>query len=123
MNDNGGEKPIQKPGDPRRNLRSPLMVLRVRLDDGRKTFFGYAKNISRGGIFIATVNPKDPGTRFEVELPLPAPICRNLQCFCEVVWKRDFTQSSIYEPGMGLRFIDLPEEYADRIDQWVRAAG
>jgi uncharacterized protein (TIGR02266 family) len=120
MSEGGQEKPQQPQGEPRRNLRSPLLVLRVRLDDGRKTFFGYAKNIGRGGIFIATVNPKEPGTRFQVEIPLPAPLCRNLQCFCEVVWKRDFSPNSLYEPGMGLKFIDLPDEHAVRIDQWVR---
>lgn len=104
----------------RRNLRSPLLVLKVRLDDGRKTFFGYAKNVSRGGIFIATVNPRDPGARFQVEIPLPPPICRNVQCFCEVIWKRDFRPDSPFEPGMGLKFIDLPDELAERIDRWIK---
>lgn len=104
----------------RANLRSPLLVLKVRYDDGRKTFFGYAKNISRGGVFIATVNPRDPGSRFHVEIPLPPPLCTTLQCFCEVIWKRDFRPDSPYEPGMGLRFIDLPEELGERLNRWIK---
>lgn len=103
----------------RKALRAPLIVLRVKLDDGRKSFFGYAKNISRSGLFIATVNPRDPGERFQVELTLPAPLGHNVQCACEVVWKRLYTKGSPYEPGMGLRFLELPEEMAAAIDSWI----
>lgn len=123
MSETRPQAPPVVQGDPRRNLRSPLMVLRVRLDDGRKTFFGYAKNISRGGIFIATINPKEVGSRFQVEIPLPPPLCRTLQCFCEVVWIRDFSKGSLYEPGMGLRFLDLPAEMAERIEGWISSVG
>ncbi len=117
------ETPPAKPGDLRGNLRSPLLVLKVRLDDGGKVFFGYGKNISRSGIFIATVNPREPGERFQIEIPLPPPIKRTIQCGCEVVWKREFSKKSRYEPGMGLRFVDLPAEVADAIEQWVRSRG
>jgi uncharacterized protein (TIGR02266 family) len=103
----------------RKNLRAPLMVLKVKVDDGRKVFFGYAKNISRGGLFIATTNPREPGTSFRVEVPLPAPLNRKMTCTCEVVWKRDFTPNSPFEPGMGLKFADLPEHLADEIHRWV----
>lgn len=107
-------------GDKRARLRAPLLVLKVRVDDGAKAFFGYAKNISRSGLFIATTNPRDPGSRFQVEVPLPAPLKRTIRCTCEVVWKRDFTEKSTYEPGMGLKFIDMPEEISEAIHQWVK---
>lgn len=113
--------PLGNPqADQRKNLRSPLIVLRVTLEDGGKTFFGYTKNISRSGFFIATVNPRDPGEHFQVEIPLPPPIDRSVQCACQVVWKRLFSKDSPYEPGMGLKFIDLPEEVARDIDTWVK---
>lgn len=121
MNDKSNNNPDLNTAHKRKSLRSPLIVLRVKLDDGRKTFFGYAKNISRSGLFIATVNPREPGERFHVELALPAPLGRSVQCDCEVVWKRLYSKGSSHEPGMGLRFIDLPEEMADVIDRWVRA--
>ena len=54
----------------RLNLRAPLIVLEAKYDEDRKTFFGYAKNISRGGMFISSINPRDPGRKFLVELPL-----------------------------------------------------
>lgn len=111
-----------KPADIRRALRSPLLVLRVKLDDGRRSFFGYAKNISRSGLFITSVNPREPGERFHLELPLPAPLSRTLVCTGEVVWKRLYKSDSPYEPGMGLRFLDLPAEEEALLDQWVRDA-
>lgn len=108
-------------GDRRRDLRKPLLVQRVRLDDGRKVFFGYAKNISQSGMFIATVNPRCQGEQFDVEMILPAPLEMPLSCRCEVTWTRDFRKSSGLEPGMGLRFLDLPEETAAKIEAWIEA--
>jgi len=122
MNDNGNGQPAQSSADQRKHLRSPLIVLRVKLDDGRKSFFGYAKNISRSGLFIASVSPKEPRERFQVELALPAPLKRTVQCTCEVVWKRDYSKGAPHEPGMGLKFLDLPDEVAEAIDRWIRSA-
>ena len=103
----------------RKNLRAPILTLRVKLDDGQKVFFGYAKNISATGMFIASVNPKQPGQRYQVEIPLPAPINQTIQCACEVVWNRHYDRKSPYEPGMGLKFVGLSEEIAVEIDRWV----
>lgn len=104
----------------RNNLRSPLIVEKIPCEDGQKTFFGYAKNISRGGLFISTVKPREPGERFTIEIALPATKKLKIRCLCEVIWKRHFERKSPYEPGMGLRFIDLPEEAAEQIDEWVQ---
>ena len=109
----------QTQADKRKNLRSPLLTLRVKLDDGSKVFFGYTKNISRSGMFISSVNPKPPGEVYQVEIPLPAPIHQTIQCSCEVVWNRHFGKKALYEPGMGLKFFGLPEEVAEMIDRWI----
>lgn len=121
MTQNAGGTHKKAQENNRKHLRAPLIVLRVTLDDGRKSLFGYAKNISRGGLFIASVNPKEPGSRFQVEIALPPPIGRTVQCGCEVVWKRHFSQKSDLEPGMGIRFLELPDEAASEIDAWVKA--
>lgn len=105
--------------DKRKNLRSPLLTLRVKLDDGSKVFFGYTKNISRSGMFISSVNPKPPGEIYQVEIPLPAPLNQTIQCACEVVWNRHFEKKSPYEPGMGLKFFGLSDDVADAIDRWI----
>jgi uncharacterized protein (TIGR02266 family) len=105
----------------RRHLRAPLIVEKLACGDGRKTFFGYARNISCGGLFIATVNPREPGDQFTLQLTLPTPAQHTLQCRCEVVWKRHFAQGNRHEPGMGLRFLDLPAASAEELERWLHS--
>ena len=104
----------------RRNLRAPMIALNIIAEDNNRTFFGYIKNISRGGLFIASVNPRDLGSRFNLEISLPTPINRTVRCGCEVVWTRQFSPKSPYEHGMGLRFLDISEEIAELIDAWAK---
>lgn len=113
----------QVQADKRKSLRSPLLTLRVRIDDGSKVFFGYAKNISRSGMFIASINPKDAGKHYQVEIPFPEPVGQTVQVTCEVIWNRQFEKKSTHEPGMGLRFIDMPDNVASAIDSWVQQSG
>ena len=103
----------------RRAIRAPLIVEKIPCEDGRKTFFGYAKDLSRGGLFVATIKPREPGEEFTLELTLPKPASFTLRCRCQVVWKRLFARNSRYEPGMGLRFVDLPAECGAKIDVWI----
>ncbi len=105
--------------DSRQALRAPITVLRADCTDGHKTFFGYAKDLSKSGMMIATINPREPGSRFWVEFSLPEPVNRIAQCHCEVVWQRRYSREHRYDPGMGLRFLDLPEDMAEAIDGWI----
>lgn len=100
-------------------VRAPLIVEKIPIDDGQKTFFGYAKNVSRGGLFIATVKPREPGEDFMIQLTLPTKPRYTIRCRCEVIWKRHFQKKSGLEPGMGLRFLDIADTDGDRIDEWV----
>lgn len=103
----------------RRTVRAPLIVEKIPCGDGYKTLFGYAKNVSRGGLFIATVKPREPGERFLIELTLPTKPPDKVRCQCEVVWKRLFKRKDQHEPGMGLRFLDLAADDGDKIEAWV----
>lgn len=103
----------------RRILAPPLLIVRQWEADGATTFFGYARNISRTGLFIGTVNPREPGARFDLQIPIP-PLQRCVACRCEVIWQRHFSKDCHDEPGMGLKFIDLPEEVGAALDAWVR---
>lgn len=107
--------------DQRRQLRVPMIVEKIPCGDGHKTFFGYASNISCGGVFIATVNPREPGDQFDLHMTLPASEPITLQCRCEVVWKRHFKRGGKYVPGMGLRFLDLTPESTARLDRWLQS--
>jgi uncharacterized protein (TIGR02266 family) len=107
--------------DQRSNLRVPLIVEKLPCGDGHRTFFGYARNISRGGLFVATVSPREPGEQFDLQVTLPHAAQLTLRCRCEVVWKRRFEQKGKHEPGMGLRFLDLSPECADALERWLRS--
>ncbi len=113
------DPPIPPAADRRRSLRAPLIVQRIRGDVGRTTFFGYARNISRGGLFISATSPRDEGSQFELEIPLPKPLDYTVRCACEVVWRRPWAKGLRMDPGMGLRFLDLPEDDAVAIDRWI----
>ena len=103
----------------RRAMRAPLIVEKIPCDDGHKTFFGYAKNVSRGGLFIATVNPRELGEKFLIEWTLPTKPSYTIRCQCEVVWKQHFQRKGANEPGMGLRFLDLSVADGGIVDKWV----
>jgi uncharacterized protein (TIGR02266 family) len=120
MSDPANSEYEVKQKDLRRATRSPLIVEKIPCGDGRKTLFGYAKNFSRGGLFIATVKPREPGETFEIELTLPTNPRHTIRCRCEVVWKRLFQRKDPNEPGMGLRFLDLEASDGDKIDAWVK---
>ncbi|PLX90226.1 MAG: pilus assembly protein PilZ [Desulfuromonas sp.] len=105
--------------DKRLTLRAPLIIEKVPCEDTGKTFFGYAKNVSRGGLFVATIKPRKPGDRFVLEMVLPLPEPAPLRCSCEVVWARAYQRRSSYEPGMGLKFVDLPEEVGEQLEAWI----
>lgn len=103
----------------RHAARTPLIVEKIPCGDGQKTLFGYAKNFSRGGLFIATVKPREPGEEFMIELTLPTQPRHTFRCRCVVVWKRHFQRKSPHEPGMGVRFLDLADADGDKVEEWV----
>ena len=105
--------------DKRRNLRVPLIVEKVPCGDGRRTFFGYASNLSCGGVFISTVNPREPGDQFDLHVKLPPSAGFTLLCRCVVVWRRQLAQGRKLPPGMGLRFLDLSQETVDALERWL----
>lgn len=114
------EKPERPQADLRKTLRSPLIIQKVRIDGERPAFFGYSKNISRSGMFIATTNPIEPGQRVSLEFNLPAPLTGSVRCTCEVVWKRPFGTHLPFEPGMGMKFIDMPDSISQQLDAWIK---
>ncbi len=104
----------------RKNLRSHLLVLKIRGEDSRGVFFGYAKTIGRGGMFIASVNPRDVGERMEISFTPPG-YGKQARCKCEVVWRRGFEPGFKAEPGMGIKFTSISEDVAEGIDRWVHS--
>jgi uncharacterized protein (TIGR02266 family) len=109
--------------DKRKSLRTHLLVLKVQGKYSNKSFFGYARNISQSGLFISSFTPKEAGERFPLEFTLPGTDI-TINCTAEVIWSRRFDpelqHKSNYEPGMGLKFLDLSEDKKKIIDGWVK---
>lgn len=105
--------------DRRKNLRKQLLVLKIRGEDTKGVFFGYAKTISRGGMFISSVNPKKMGEEFEISFKLDDR-GREIKCRAVVVWIRQYDSLIKQEPGMGIKFLDLDDTTREEIDEWIR---
>jgi len=116
------EEEPQSSQDKRRYLREPIIVFKVIEDTQHQPLFGYAKNISRGGFFVASINPREPGDRFKISFQIPNSDIK-VRCQCEIVWARRYSNSSRIEPGYGVRFTDITEDIAAAIDEWVSEHG
>ncbi len=102
----------------RRELRVYLRIFKMKVDTAKDVFFGYAKNISASGLFIPTVNPKNVGERFNLKFKLPNSD-KEIVVLAEVVWNREYSESEEFEPGMGIKFIQIPDEDAELIRKFV----
>lgn len=105
--------------DRRKNLRRQILVLKVKGEDQKGAFFGYCKTVSRGGMFITSVNPRRLGEEFDITFMLTGDDLE-IKCRCVVVWVREYDAYNRQEPGMGIKFVDLSEEIKDRIDAWMQ---
>ena len=105
----------------RKYLRVPILVTRVKGEEkeGGQVFFGYAKDVSRAGLFVQTISPKNEKEQYRIEFTLPGSD-EPIVCMAEVVWKRGYMPNAAYEPGMGLKFLDLDNDRASMIDRWVK---
>jgi uncharacterized protein (TIGR02266 family) len=104
----------------RKDLRRHLLVVRVSSAE-KNIFFGYAKNISRGGMFIATINPRKIDEEFPISFKFPGDETE-VNCLCRVAWTREYDPDSKREPGMGIRFLNLDPDMKIKIDEWAKKA-
>jgi hypothetical protein len=70
-------------------------------------------------MFIATINPKNVGEEFTIEF-IPPTMNTHVNCRCQVRWRREYNAKSSYEPGMGIKFLDLNDGTREIIDAWVK---
>lgn len=74
-----------------------------------------AFNLARGGLFLSTMLPLDPGTLLRCTFQLPdgrGPV----QVLARVAWTRGASALRDTPAGMGIRFLDLPERDRQRIE-------
>jgi uncharacterized protein (TIGR02266 family) len=101
----------RRPGLTRVTLETP-----VRLRRGRDDAFGTARNVSRGGMFVQATEPLPPDSEVELHFELPD-AASEIAPTAKVVWRRNRSDGAA--PGMGLQFLRLDRDSADRIDDFV----
>src|SRR5512138_1016742 len=114
-------RPVEGPHDKRSGERMPI-GLAVRLSYGTVDEFvdKFAVNISRGGIFVRTREPRPVGTRLAFELRLTTGEVA-LKGVGVVRWVQaeSATASPPTAPGMGVQFTELDEASRALVERMV----
>jgi uncharacterized protein (TIGR02266 family) len=119
---------MDTPDDRRDATRIPLEAeVVLEFTDMDEMLSEFSRNVSLGGIFIGTYDPRPVGSAFHFELNVGGaqPF---LAGTAEVAWVRDQNSSGPGKPaGMGARFVALEGESRARIfhivDHYVTATG
>ncbi len=113
--------------DKRAERRVPVALrIRLRYSDVDQFISKFAINISRGGMFLSSRNPKPIGThlQFEMRLADDSPVIEGTG---EVRWIREYDRHQPNQPhGMGIRFYELkPDSHVvlERIIEHRRSVG
>jgi uncharacterized protein (TIGR02266 family) len=85
-------------------------------------------NISEGGLYLRTAQPLPEGTNFHVKFTLPydteaielSAETDTIELSAEVVRSLSLGTKLVEEPGMGIRFLNVPEDVLRRIRNFVQ---
>lgn len=108
-------------GEEQQGRQAPRLAVAVDVDmESDNCFYaGMTENLSEGGLFVATYDTFPIGTEVDVTitlLELPP-----IHAHCEVRWIRhEATSTDDYAPGMGIRFVELPEEDRRMIAEFLQ---
>lgn len=112
-------KTAQAGADKRVYKRFPVVV-EVSYSSEHNFYTGFIRNISSGGLFVATAAPLHIGERMELSFHIPG---ADAACVVHgiVKWMIPYdplnTETS---PGMGVQFIDLNQETQTIIDSFLK---
>lgn len=105
-------------GLPRNAPRVPVKI-RVAIEEGTPDKMLTCINLSEGGMYLRTYAPVPEGTVLHVMFTLPHDT-EAIQLAAEVVRTLPLAVQLEAEPGMGLRFIDIPEDTLERLKNFVQ---
>lgn len=109
-------------GQPRTTPRIPVKLrveIRVDIQEGTPEKFLTCINISEGGIYLRTLEPLPEGSILHVKFTLPHDT-ETIELTAKVVRTFPLGIQLDVEPGMGLQFVDIPEETQLRIRNFVQ---
>ena len=105
-------------GQPRTTPRVSVKF-RVEIEEGTPEKALNCINLSEGGLYLRTLEPLPGGTVLHIKFTLPYDTTP-VEVAAEVVRTLNLGAQLEAEPGMGLHFIDMPEETLLRIRNFVQ---
>lgn len=119
-----GPLPIEQPtshpvpSHPSRITQRMVMETDVGFQSESHFYTGFTQDISEGGLFLATYDVKDIGTKMAVSFTLPDG--HFISCVGVVRWLREYnTMTPDVHPGMGLQFSELNSEDGQAIEGFL----
>ena len=114
---------------PRIDVRMEIRISTIdpELDPGTgKPYFRTSEetcaNVSRGGAFVLTHDPVEPGRRLLIEMTIPGG--PNLQAIGRVAWSRaEITPSGERCSGIGVEFLGGSSEQLGALDDYITHVG
>ena len=84
-------------------------------------YWGFTKNLSRGGAFILTPDPMELGDEFVLTLHMPDGR-EAIDVVCKVVWTNKYgKETQDLRRGMGVKFAKLQPEAQRRIEEYLES--
>jgi uncharacterized protein (TIGR02266 family) len=108
-------KEVEMPDLSPRHARIPK-CLPVTYQQGASWVKSYARDISRGGLFVVTKNPLHRGDRFTLKLQLPGQE-DDMSLSCEVAWTR--REEGRAGTGMGVKFLETHAQHEALLKPFV----
>jgi uncharacterized protein (TIGR02266 family) len=105
--------------DNRRRAPRFSVDLDVTMSSDHNFYAGFAENISAGGLFVATYVKRPRGDRMEIVINIPGHP-EPIRAVGEVRWLREYHEHSNVPPGLGVRFVELPESDARVIENFLK---
>jgi uncharacterized protein (TIGR02266 family) len=105
-------------GQPRTTPRASVKM-RVGIGEGAPEKVLTSVNLSEGGLYLRTLSPLREGTVLHIKFMLPHDTVP-IELTAEVVRSLQLGTQLEAEPGMGLRFVDIPQDVLLRIRNFVQ---
>jgi type IV pilus assembly protein PilZ len=103
--------------DKRRSVRRPVEI-KVDYRSVGRFLTDYSRNLSRGGLFVETCLPLEPGESVRLRLTLPD-METPLALDGVVKWVSRREDDIGHPPGMGIEFVGVDDELRRHVDRLV----
>ncbi len=93
--------------------------LEITMHSDTNFYVGFTKDISAGGLFIATYDHWEIGDRLEIELAFEDK--RIIKATVEVRWVKEYNPyQKDSTPGIGVKFVEIKEEDREYISNFLK---